>query len=98
MFGLIINHYRETAPPQMPWPQHNLSNVYPPKFIYHDFDQLNVEKLPASGTTFMVHRSILSRVRNIFYGVIEECLMLYEIDPAPFLRDGCCGGGASFLL
>jgi hypothetical protein len=83
-----LNEYRRVRPPFKRWPGINLDERYPKKFIYsnpgkHDSCLPNGNTF-ISGTTFLVHRSVLEEIHNLYYRTLAECL------EQPFFEERRC--------
>lgn len=67
-----INTYRLYTPPFEKWPQFNLSDRWPNKFIYQDFSGVS-DSYEIAATAFLVHRDVMEEFYSTFYELIESC-------------------------
>jgi hypothetical protein len=68
-----INAYRAFTPPATRWPQRNLTQRWPNKFVYQSFPEFR-GKFPIAATAFLVHRDVMEEFVATFYRLIEPCL------------------------
>lgn len=68
-----INAYRAFSPPAARWPQRNLTQRWPNKFVYNNFPEFR-GKFPIAATTFLVHHDVMEEFVATFYSLIEPCL------------------------
>ena len=64
-----VNSYRYWPPPQVRWPQKNLSLVFPPRFVYNGFHG----RFQIAATVFFIHRNVIIDIYKAFYHIVEDC-------------------------
>lgn len=68
-----FNAFREVLPPDLDWPQIELDSVFPRGKM--SFVQRRAPRTDIVGTCFIVHRSVIEVIRDLYYGFLAECLM-----------------------